>query len=76
MKEAWWLRRCSVSGLGTDLFGLSDGSHDVLKEIRVFAKLCKRQYTKTVFQMEQVWRDGNEEHKVEYHKEHMGRNEE
>ena len=35
-----------------------------------------RYYAKTVFQMEQVWRDGNEEHKVEYHKEHMGRNEE
>ena len=28
------------------------------------------------FQMEQVQRDGNEEHKVEYHKEHMDRNEE
>jgi len=26
--------------------------------------------------MQQVWRDGNEEHKVEYHKEQMGRNEE
>ena len=27
-----------------------------------------------MFQIEQVQRDGNEEHKVEYHKEHMGRN--
>jgi len=62
------------------LFGkLSQTEEEVETKVDIQTGVTGRHkciYTKTVFQMEQVRRDGNEEHKVEYHKEHMGRNEE